>query len=123
MLSSSSVVSGFFLSPSLSASRFLIQSPDPSPEDVAPLLNSERLAFSLLIFASHRPPPIPSKVQPTVRVLRLAEPLALERAGAVRCVNVVEWAERIARTWRKVGGIGVREVAEYDQEGFGTFTL
>lgn len=72
---------------------------------------------------SHRPPPIPSKVQPTVRVLRLAEPLALERAGAVRFVNVLEWAERVARTWRKVGGIGVREVAEYDQEEFGTFIL
>jgi hypothetical protein len=47
----------------------------------------------------------------------------LERAGAVRFVNVLEWAERIARTWRKVGGIGVREVAEYDQEDFGTFML
>ena len=66
---------------------------------------------------------MPSKVQPTVRVLRLAEPLALEQAGAVRFVNVLEWAERVARTWRKVGGIGVREVAEYDQEDFGTFTL
>ncbi|KAF8496506.1 hypothetical protein F5888DRAFT_1614617 [Russula emetica] len=96
---------------------------DPSTEDVAPLFNSERLAFSLLIFVSHRPPPIPSKVQPTVRVLRLAEPLALERAGAVRFVNVLEWAERVARTWRKVGGMGVRHVAEYDQDDFGTVTL
>jgi len=47
----------------------------------------------------------------------------LEQAGAVRFVNVLEWAERVARTWRKVGGIGVREVAEYDQEDFGNFTL
>jgi len=46
----------------------------------------------------------------------------LERAGAVRLVNVLEWAERVARTWRKVGGIGVREVAEYDQEEFGTLS-
>ena len=123
MSSSSSAVSGFNLFVSLIPSKFLNQSPDPSPEDVAPLLNSERLAFSLLIFVSHRPPHIPSKVQPTVRVLRLVEPLALERAGAVRFVNVLEWAERVARTWRKVGGIGVREVAEYDQGDFGTFTL
>ena len=124
MSSSSSAVSSFvLLSPSLIPSQFLNQSPDPSPEDVAPLLNSERLAFSLLVLVSHRPPPIPSKVQPTVRVLRLAEPLALERAGAVRFVTVLEWAERVARTWRKVGGIGVREVAEYDQDEFGSFTL
>ncbi|KAF8483276.1 hypothetical protein DFH94DRAFT_626104 [Russula ochroleuca] len=96
---------------------------DPSPEDLSPLLNSERLAFSLLILASHQPPPIPSKVQPTIRILRLAEPLALEQAGAVRFVNVLEWAERVARTWRKVGGIGVREMTESDQEDFGTLTL
>ena len=73
--------------------------------------------------ASHRPPPIPSKVQPTIRILRLAEPLALEQAGAVRFVNVLEWAERVARTWRKVGGIGVRELTESDQDEFGTHTL
>lgn len=118
MSSLSLVVSSFFIP----LTQSLNQTPDPSSEDVAPLLDSERLAFSLLIFVSHRPPPIPSRVQPTVRVLRLAEPLALERAGAVRFVNVLEWAERIARTWRKVGGIGVREVAEYDQEDFGTLT-
>jgi hypothetical protein len=52
-----------------------------------------------------------------------AELLALEQAGAVRFVNILEWAERVARTWRKVGGIGVRELAECDQEDFGTFTL
>ena len=121
MSSSSSAVSSFFFDPPHPL-LILNRSPDPSSEDVIPLLNSERLAFSLLIFVSHRPPPIPSKVQPTVRVLRLAEPLALERAGAVRFVNVLEWAERVARTWRKVGGIGVREVAEYDEEDFGTFT-
>jgi hypothetical protein len=38
-------------------------------------------------------------------------------------VNVLEWAERVSRTWRKVGGIGVRQIAEYDQEYFGTLTL
>ena len=39
------------------------------------------------------------------------EPLALEQLGAVRLVNVLEWAERVARTWRKLGGIGVEELS------------
>ncbi|KAI0250676.1 hypothetical protein BJV78DRAFT_1127656 [Lactifluus subvellereus] len=94
----------------------------PSPDDLAPLFNSERLAFSLLIIASHRPPQIPPKVQPVIRILRLTEPLALEQAGAVRFVDILEWAERVARIWRKVGGIGVRELAEHDQEGIGALT-
>ncbi|KAH9979737.1 hypothetical protein BJV74DRAFT_887941 [Russula compacta] len=91
---------------------------DPSPEDLAPLFNSERLAFSLLIIASHRPPLIPPKVQPAVRLLRLAEPLALGHAGAIRFVNILEWAERVARVWRKVGDPGVRELTECDQDRY-----
>jgi hypothetical protein len=46
----------------------------------------------------------------------------LEQAGAIRFVNILEWAERVARVWRKVGGIGVRELAESDQDGFGALT-
>ena len=70
---------------------------------------------------SHQPPPILLKVQPAVRILRLVEPLALEQLGAVRLVNVLEWAERVSRTWRKLGGIGVEELSECNQEvGFGT---
>jgi hypothetical protein len=98
---------------------FLNVTPEPSTEDIVPLLNPERLAFSLLIIASHQPPSIPPKVQPAVRILRLAEPLALEQFGAIRLVNVLEWAERVARTWRKLGGIGIEELAEFDQEDFG----
>ncbi|KAI9441274.1 hypothetical protein H4582DRAFT_1810489 [Lactarius indigo] len=94
----------------------------PSTKDLAPLFNSERLAFSLLIIASHQPPLVPPKVQPAVRVLRLTEPLGLEQAGAIRFVNTLEWAERVARVWRKEGGIGVRELAESDQDGFGALT-
>ncbi|KAI0301632.1 hypothetical protein B0F90DRAFT_1817090 [Multifurca ochricompacta] len=94
----------------------------PGPKDLAPLLNSERLAFSLLIIASHQPPTIPPKVQPAVRILHLTEPLGLEQAGAIRFVNTLEWAERVARVWRRVGGIGVRELAECDQECFGVLT-
>lgn len=106
--------------PSFSHS-FLDVTLDPSSEDLAPLLYSERLAFSLLIIATHQPPSILFKVQPAVRILRLVEPLALDQFGAVRLVNVFEWAERVARTWRKIGGIGVEEVSEYNQEvEFGT---
>ena len=44
-------------------------------------------------------------------------------AGTLRFVNVLECAEHVARTWRKVGGIGIRELAECYQEDFGTLTL
>ncbi|KAH9073019.1 hypothetical protein EDB83DRAFT_2360404, partial [Lactarius deliciosus] len=94
----------------------------PSTKDLAPLFNSERLAFSLLIIASHQPPLVPPKVQPAVRILRLTAPLGLEQAGAIRFVNTLEWAERVARVWRKEGGIGVRELTESDQDGFGALT-
>ncbi|KAH9962972.1 hypothetical protein BC827DRAFT_1266761 [Russula dissimulans] len=92
---------------------------EPATPDLAPLLDAERLAFSLVIIATHQPPPIPPKVQPVIRILRLAMPLATGQAGAIHLVNVLEWAERVARTWRKLGGIGVREFDESDQEGFG----
>ena len=65
---------------------------------------------------------VPPKVQPAVRILRLTEPLGLEEAGAIRFVNILEWAERVARVWRKDGGIGVRELAECDQDRFGALT-
>lgn len=59
-----------------------------------------------MIIATHEPPEIPHSVLPTVRILKLEEPLAIEDAGAVRFVNVLEWAERVARVWRKHGGFG-----------------
>ena len=80
--------------------------------ELGPLLQSQRLAKSLVILATHKPPDIPGIVYPTVRILRLTAPLALEDAGAVRFVNVLEWAERVARTWRKHGGSGVLEFSE-----------
>ncbi|KZV63198.1 hypothetical protein PENSPDRAFT_657485 [Peniophora sp. CONT] len=87
---------------------------DPSAVHLDALFRSQHLAFSLLIIASHDPPPIPANVVPAVRILRLSEPLNLEHAGAVRLVNVLEWAERVARSWRKRGGIGVRTIDEHD---------
>ncbi|TBU39989.1 hypothetical protein BD309DRAFT_871211 [Dichomitus squalens] len=84
----------------------------PSLAELGPLLQSQRLAKSLVILATHNPPDIPGIVYPTVRILRLTTPLALEDAGAVRFVNVLEWAERVARTWRKHGSSGVCELSE-----------
>jgi hypothetical protein len=55
-------------------------------------------------------------VQPVIRILRLTEPLGVENAGSLRLVNILEWAERVARIWRNVGGIGMRELAECDEE-------
>ncbi|CDO74574.1 hypothetical protein BN946_scf184583.g1 [Trametes cinnabarina] len=84
----------------------------PSLKELAPLLQSRHLAKSLVILATHNPPDIPHIVLPTVRILHLSAPLALEDAGAVRFVNVLEWAERIARAWRKHGGTGLLELSE-----------
>ena len=70
------------------------------------------MAKSLVILATHNPPDVPGIVIPTVRILRLSAPLALEDTGAVRFVNVLEWAERVSRTWRKHGGGGVVELTE-----------
>lgn len=88
----------------------------PSAKDLGSLLFSKHLSNSLLIIATHQPPAIPDNTLPTVRVLRLKTSLAIEQAGAVRFVNVLEWAERVARLWRKYGGYGVAELSE-DNDG------
>ncbi|KAF7971500.1 hypothetical protein HWV62_20968 [Athelia sp. TMB] len=90
----------------------------PSIKDLEPLLQSAYLAHALLILATHAPPQLPAAAAlPAVRILRLAAPLAIEDAGAVRFVNILEAAERIARVWRKAGGTGVEEVREADAGG------
>src|SRR5712671_451604 len=121
-MSSSSSVVRLLLTIAISLPFCEFVNTDPHHQDLAPLLNAERLAFSLVIIASHQPPHLPPKVQPAIRILRLATPLAAEQAGALHLVNVFEWAERVARMWRKQGGIGVREFDESDQEGFGALT-
>lgn len=86
--------------------------------DMEPLLQSQYLESSLLILATHQPPEIAATASfPTVRILRLNAPLAIEDSGAVRFVNVLECAERIARVWRKAGGTGVQEINESDLGG------
>ena len=88
----------------------------PSTKDLDALLSSKHLANSLLVIATHQPPEIPHTTLPTVRILKLLNPLELEHAGAVRFVNVLEWAERVARLWRKYGGYGSAELGE-DSDG------
>ncbi len=88
----------------------------PSTKDLDPLLSSKQLANSLLVIATHQPPEIPHTALPTVRILKLHDSLELEHAGAVRFVNVLEWAERVARLWRKYGGYGAAELTE-DSDG------
>ncbi|EGO29619.1 hypothetical protein SERLADRAFT_445399, partial [Serpula lacrymans var. lacrymans S7.9] len=84
----------------------------PSLRDLGSIVNSQQLASSLLILATHQPPVIPASVRPAVCVLHLTTPLAVESTGAVRLVNLLECAERIGRIWRKQGGSGVRELSE-----------
>lgn len=86
----------------------------PSERSVAALLASQSLVHSLVIFASHDPPTIPSSPTPTVRVLHLASPLAVEDTGAIRLVSTLEWAERVARIWR-ASGSGGADVICYDE--------
>jgi hypothetical protein len=87
----------------------------PPLRDLEPLLQSQHLESSLLILATHQPPDIlPSSTFPAIRILRLSSPLAIEDAGAVRFVNVLECAERVARVWRRSGGDGIEELSEAD---------
>ncbi|KIM91526.1 hypothetical protein PILCRDRAFT_691 [Piloderma croceum F 1598] len=90
----------------------------PPLRDLEPLLQSQYLESSLLILATHQPPDIsPASTVPAVRILRLSSPLAVQDAGAVRFVNVLECAERVARVWRKSGGEGVEELSEAELDG------
>lgn len=81
---------------------------------MAALLASHSLVHSLVIFASHDPPTLPSGSVPAVRVLRLTSPLAVEDTGAVRLVSTLEWAERVARAWRAYGSDGA-DIFWYDE--------
>lgn len=90
------------------------RSPAPSESCVAALLASHSLVHSLVIFASHSPPTLPSSHAPAVRLLRLTSPLAVEDTGAVRLVSTLEWAERVARAWR-ASGSDTADVISYDE--------
>ena len=71
-----------------------------------------QLTSSLLIIASSRPPVVPTTTQPDVRVLRLRYPVTLEDGGATRFVDVLEWAEQVARLWRRDPVPHIQELIE-----------
>ncbi|GBE83885.1 hypothetical protein SCP_0509420 [Sparassis crispa] len=85
----------------------------PSFDELDTLLQSRHLSQSLVILATHTPPAIPPDILPALRILRLSTPLN-EVAGAISFVNVLEWAERVARVWREYGGSGIAELSEND---------
>lgn len=89
---------------------------DPTVNQLAPLLSSPHLTSSLLIiaispdFQIHIPP----YVKPSVCVLRLKSPIAIQDNGATRLVDVLEWAERLGRIWRHKPIHYVEELNELD---------
>ncbi|KAF8903308.1 hypothetical protein CPB84DRAFT_1746255 [Gymnopilus junonius] len=76
----------------------------PHPSDILPLLVSPHLTLSLVLIATHAPAalaiPAPPQPGPAVRVLRLSSPLNIHDAGALRLVNLLERAQRVANLWR-----------------------
>ena len=76
------------------------------------ILQSHQLAKSLIILATHKPPDIPRVAIPAVCILHLSALLALEDAGVIRFVTVLEWAERLSRAWRKHGSDSILKYVE-----------
>ena len=85
-------------------SPLTIFSTEPHKNELLSLLTSPHLARSVLLIASHSPPPIPvlqrSSPGPNVCILRLSSPLAVHDSGALRLVKLFERAHRVAGRWR-----------------------
>ncbi|KAF8636925.1 hypothetical protein AX17_003176 [Amanita inopinata Kibby_2008] len=73
----------------------------PAQADIEPLLSSHSLSTSLVLMATHNPPPLSGQVQPTVRILRLPSNADVQDSGALHLVGVLERAERVANRWRR----------------------
>ncbi|KAG6865420.1 hypothetical protein C0991_002810 [Blastosporella zonata] len=71
----------------------------PSQADLAPLAQSPFLSSSLLLIATHTPPPLPDNTQCPVVILHLPTPLDIHDSGAVRLVALLERAQRVALNW------------------------
>ncbi|QRV91049.1 hypothetical protein RhiJN_19067 [Ceratobasidium sp. AG-Ba] len=74
---------------------------DPSPVALKPLLSIKSIASSLLIVATTSPSlDVPqNESTPEIRLLRLErEP---KQEGAARLADILKWAEKTARQWRK----------------------
>ncbi|KAF5379234.1 hypothetical protein D9615_005860 [Tricholomella constricta] len=72
----------------------------PSHTDLAPLVTSPHLAHSLVVIATHTPPPVPTSPCPAVIILHLPAPLDIHDSGAVRLVGLLDRAQRVAHAWR-----------------------
>ncbi|KAF9528603.1 hypothetical protein CPB83DRAFT_883342 [Crepidotus variabilis] len=87
-----------------SAAQVILILGEPSHSDLFPLLTSPHLARSLVLIATHSPPRLPalspSSPGPSVRILRLPNPLSAHENGALRVVNIFERAQKVARLWR-----------------------
>ncbi|KAB5594726.1 hypothetical protein CTheo_1873 [Ceratobasidium theobromae] len=81
---------------------------DPSPLALEPLLAIKSLATSLLIVATARQTlDVPqNESTPEIRLLRI-EPESTQE-GAARLADIMKWAEKMARQWR-------REIADAEQ--------
>ena len=71
----------------------------PSSIDIVPLTTSPHLSNSLIILATHTPPPIPINPACAIIILHLPAPLAVHDNGALRLVSLLERAQRVAHTW------------------------
>src|ERR1700733_13478004 len=70
----------------------------PSATDIVPLATSSHLSNSLLILATHTPPPIPINPACAIIILHLPAPLAVHDNGALRLVSLLERAQSVAHT-------------------------
>jgi len=90
---------------------------EPHKNDLLSLLTSPHLVRSVLLIATHSPPPIPvlqrSTPGPNVCILRLSSPLAVHDSGALRLVKLLERAHRVAGRWRASPQISPLSLSEY----------
>ncbi|KAH9478368.1 hypothetical protein JR316_0008822 [Psilocybe cubensis] len=96
---------------------------EPTPTDLAPLLNSPLLATSLVLIATHTPVPLPPDAQhrgPAIRILRLAAPLHVHDTGALRLVGLFERAQRVAAAWRNT--LSPPRILHLAEDPMGEFT-
>ncbi|KAG5644691.1 hypothetical protein DXG03_007914 [Asterophora parasitica] len=71
----------------------------PSHQDLLPLA-SLATPNSLLVIATHTPPPLPASPALSTTILHLPAPLDIHDAGAVRLVALLDRAQRVVHAWR-----------------------
>ncbi|KAG6906815.1 hypothetical protein DXG01_011999 [Tephrocybe rancida] len=66
---------------------------------LAPLALSPTLSTSLILIATHTPPPVPPSPQASIIILHLPAPLAIHDSGAVRLAALLDRAQRVAHSF------------------------